>query len=485
MGKGKNIGTYKSVYDTRRNERAAQKNFSEKKEEEFTHQRELMKHYQEEYTKVRKHSLSYYSKRLMNSDGFLKLTRRPETMDTERKKQEFFKCVLAYEGEYQIPICEVSKIDLRKQLFQRAETHSSFIVLLGDARQFDIHKISLYNIVKIFLYKLFYPQIFDFDIVNDSISFNSQYIEDNFDDIFLDMERLFASIVFDGALLSLKKVCTQEIMSYGSYTDTAIDSKQLSDFFDTYIPDFDTESQLGKKTLMKIMLPSMAFVSRMYYNINKSGSGIRMTTLFSKKLFYKGKRSDDARAALYDAVQTHKSAFDKNLQLYKSKPFSRLMNAAFANDCTGIYDLEIMQNNVLFKPYLIDGFITKFVINEMIHKNGEHLQYNGKDLELSAVPSNPNYIIRSITSRDYEVLSEILNSVRTTMEKYYFTENLDAKKDKLISAEPLLERIHSFNSRPVSSDMNELISDITLRDVDLTVYNCISEAYFSRNECEL
>ena len=106
-------------------------------------------------------------------------------MGTERKKKEFLKYVSAYESECTTPICEISKVEIRRQMIDYAENHSSYVILTDNALHFSIQKIVLCNIAKIFLYKLFFPRVFDFKVKDESITFDSNYIEKNFDYIFL------------------------------------------------------------------------------------------------------------------------------------------------------------------------------------------------------------------------------------------------------------------------------------------------------------
>ena len=64
-----------------------------------------------------------------------------------------------------------------------------------------------------------------------------------------------------------------------------------------------------------------------------------------------------------DAYDTCRELFDDN-----TKPFTKLLNIYFINLKSHFFDLDIMQENIEFKPHLIDGILTKYTINKIIHE---------------------------------------------------------------------------------------------------------------------
>lgn len=192
-----------------------------------------------------------------------------------------------------------------------------------------------------------------------------------------------------------------------------------------------------------MFIPSIIFFSKYHHSLYKKRNikKILITSAMKFGAFYEGRRADESRQALHDASE-------ECCEFLNQKPytFNRLLNLYHINRRTNLFDLQILKDNIDFKPYLFDGIITKHLINKMISSNSQKLkQYEDKfadcqypnqafnrDLALSSVHVNPNCIVDNLTPRDYETIDFIITKTAKAMQAYYLKEgNKDVPPSKI------------------------------------------------------
>lgn len=362
----------------------------------------------------------------------------------------------------------MSKNELLIQVQDCAEQKNSLIRLTDSAEQFMIHRIQLEDVVKLYLYKLFYTRIFDIQIQDEQVVFLSDYINKNFDDIFHQIETLFEAIVFDGAIIAIAQRCKAEIASIKDFDKNTNSSSVESLIKD--LKSYVTKTNM-RTYILEVMKPDIIFTAIFYQNIytNNKQMARKINNILTKDLVYKGKRESACRATLnyaYNQCQ-HYNLFAKGTQ-----PFTRLLNIYDINKRSSLYDIHILKTNADYKPYQLDGIVSKYFIDYIIKDNSDKLSKDIKDngLNLYSVYNNPNCIIEHIHGRDYEMINDIITSAKISFEKYYLT---NLKKSCFIDASKLLEIISYFNERYVSSFMSNIVPDATISDIDHVDYDKI------------
>lgn len=361
-------------------------------------------------------------KNLINSDGLVSTTRdflkEPESM----ARYKFLNLVSNYERTNGVKLNETSKFALICRIFEFAENNNSLIYNKDDAEQFFIHKLKITDIVKIYLYKLLYQRIFDFDVVNVSdgknIIFRSEYIESNFLMIYRHVEELCEALVYDGMILSLFKLTNKNIESMIKFKQDI----SLSDNVSTLSNDIKQNLSCSKeprKVFIELLLPSTLFLARRHFYMHEGLKNNTKTILFLLKSFplYTGHKTEDNQKAMMRAY------FDSLCFLYQEEmPFTSLFNFYFLNSKTGLFDAFIMKDCAGYKPYLIDGIVCKHILANIIRTNGKYLKTKHDNrFSNTSIYNHPDCIISNISSRDYEMLDYIISTISRSCYSYYFS----------------------------------------------------------------
>ena len=168
MGKGKTTSDSASVYIDEKNKQINNdKLISDRM------------NYSEE--NIRKHSKRYFAHFFRDSDKTLHVTRNPLTIDDSKARTIFLDLISNFEENNMLKLSDISKDELFYLFLDFAEESNSLIHLKDDARQFMAYRFLFPDIMKLYLYKLFYPRIFEFTVNEESeLIFRSEHIEKNF-----------------------------------------------------------------------------------------------------------------------------------------------------------------------------------------------------------------------------------------------------------------------------------------------------------------
>ncbi|MCI5971040.1 MAG: hypothetical protein SOW78_02855 [Clostridia bacterium] len=379
--------------------------------------------------KKRSTQKKFFSQYFRDSNKNLTITRNPLSIDDAQARKKFLRLISDFENNNKLNLSNMSKSELLFLFLDFAETTNSIIHLKDDARQFMAYRLLFPDIMKLYLYKMFYPRIFDFDIIEKEkgkeIKFKSSYIEENFKQIYRQIEFMCLTIVYDALLIATENCSMRHIEAMKSYKANLIPS----DSVDNILANLDLEFKAEKETrteLVEKFKTSIIFFAR-YYNHLYKGRKIEnklLTSILKLTAFYSGKRADNSRNALIDAYrECHQLLNDT------SHPFIMLLNMYHINKNSCLYDLDILKDNVDFMPYAIDGIITKQHISKMILDNNTGLQKEtDTSLNLSSVYNNPNCIISNLTPKDYEILDFTITHSAKSFETYYFKkDDIDLK----------------------------------------------------------
>lgn len=392
---------------------------------------------------------SFYYRYFSPTNNVLHITTDPLNMPDNGTRPRFLSFIRTYETNNNVRVCDMSKNELLYSFFDFVEHTNSIVALKDDSQQFVPYRFKFPDVMKLYLYKSFYPQIFDYDIVykgkTETIKFKSEYMEENFSDIYRNMEFLFIAILYDALIIAIERTSVMQISSMKTY-DIDIDpkdsvqslKKQLKELLDTKE---DNESKKLKKKksdprekILEMFIPSIIFFAKHHRYLYKKRD-IRKVLITSTMKFgslYRGNRADESRAAL-------SKTRDKCYDFLNQKPytFNRLLNLYHINRKTNLFDLQMIKDNSEFKPYLFDGIIIKHLINKMISDNSQKLEQYEKDfkdydcsnqrfdksLSLSSVHVNPNCIVDNLTIRDYEAIDYIISNTAKSMQMYYLKED--------------------------------------------------------------
>ena len=421
MGKGKTVSKSESMYQDKKNKKVRNVKYvkREKKEPEETPK----EHKTEDYAQKDTGSASLFLENFKNSTKRVLLTRDPDTVSGIHARMNFYNLVNDYEKENNISLINLSKNEIMFRLLSHLEETEALISLNDNSKQFLPYKFSVPNIVKLYFYKLFYNNIFDFEVIrNDDaidLHFKSTYINDNFDKIFHQIENLIICLWYDGLIIAIKDLCYAIISSIKKSVEPTIN---ISDTIENLVDLINEDA--GKSLDMRIKLlssftQSVIFMGKFHLNFydNQEDKEHKLTSLLKGKTAYNGKRAFVSRTALEKAY-----SICEELLLENSKPFTRLLNIYYINSNSNIFDFDIITKNRDFTSYAIDGIVTKYHINDMIISNSEDInstKISTSDLALSSVYNNPNCIVANITSRDYEIMNYLIKVAANSAHLYY------------------------------------------------------------------
>lgn len=421
------------------------------------------------------HSNSFFYRYLRNSIGKISITRSTLSVDDKYARNRFIDLVSEFNFNCKKNIRTISKAELMFTFLNFTENTNSIIHLKDDSRQFLTYRFLYPNIMKLYLYKLFYPSILDFDITeNDGekiIIFESPYIEENFEQIYKNINFICETIVYDALLIATENCSMKHIESMKNYKTSIIISDSIDEIMKHLDEQFKIETEKSEKksdnasensdrktkqsedpriTLLKNFKSSIVFFAKYYnYLYKNSNSKDKLLTFIMKiKAFYSGKRADDSRNALIGAYEECSELLNKD-----ASPFTKLLNMYHINKNSCLYDLNILKDNVDFIPFTLDGIITKHYINKMISANNTEIQQEiDNSLSLTSPRNNPNCITSNLTLKDYEMLNFIITRSAISFEEYYFKSD-----DTDLKASKVCEIIDSLNNNERTETMAGII----------------------------
>lgn len=415
--------------------------------------------------KTRKPNYKY----LVNSSKLILITRNINTIGAMSAEHKFFNLVDTYEKYTGTHLCNLSKNELLFSCLDYAEKTNSFFYLKDNSKQFRPQNIECIDILKLYLYKLFYPRVFDFKISNSEKSFESKYIKRNFVEIYKHIEFLILRILQDASLIATENACYNYIDNMRYYDlglDISLPYEDCSEFIKCELNCFT--QRLNKKSnfekIANFLIPSIIFMAKhryKFFELNKKSSAntdldvgahidtesnkksnkepkeIKISTLLRKNTFYNiSKYSSNKKALEFAYRECYKHL--KN----DTEPFATFLNLYYINKRSHIFDLSILSNNLDISLYCIEGILTKQHISTMLSDNNNWIaeRYNESNLNLTYIANNPNYMPTNISSRDYEFIDNIIKSTAKSMQIYYLK-----NKDKDVNAETIFEFIECNN----------------------------------------
>lgn len=409
MSKGKQASTSQSAYKDEINQCINNRIFKSQEEQIPEEKKDC-------------HTKNFFTRHFTNTQNKISVTRNPLSVSDEESREKFLTMVLHFEAENNLRLSEISKAELFYLFMDYIEDTNSIIHLKDDAQQFLVYRFLFPDIMQVYLYKLFYPRIFEFDIIcakrGKTVKFKSKYIEEHFNQIFKQIKMLCFAIVYDAMIIAVERCAVNHISSMKNYSVELTPSDSVNSMIDDYSLQLENISDV-RTPLVEKFCPSLIFFAKHHGYLYKTRTlpPKKVSAIIKFDAYYTGKRSDSSRKALI-------SAYEGCASVLKSinAPFTKLLNIYHINKNSSLYDLNILKDNIQFMPYAMDGILTKHHISHMMSDNNEKLK-KGVDtsLNLSSVYNNPNCIISNISMRDYEMLDYIISHTAKTCESYYLT----------------------------------------------------------------
>ncbi|MDP4121236.1 MAG: hypothetical protein Q8876_09345 [Bacillota bacterium] len=431
MGRGKSTSDSKPAYSDEKNAAVDNNVFMSKqsiltkdmREEEARNDGSEVK--KEAYDK---HGAKFYTKCFTNSSNKVKLTRIVTTIKGKDATDKFYTFVSEYEKNNDIKLAAVSKEELLFRFLDYVEQNNAVLEVEDDSGQFLTYRFKC-PVLKLYLYKAFYPRIFDYTLNEDNtLHFRSEYIKHNFENIYQQIEELARIIVYDATIIAVSDTCADIFNTMKRSCDISI---LPNDTFEDF--KFHLENQLNDMKrndsrwgVLRYFIPSIFFFTKHYGYVyrDRDPETKRIISLLNSNTFYRGKRGDESRAGLPVANNECVGI------LRTEERFTKLLNLHYVNKRSHLLDLILMKNNRGFAPYLISGILTKQHINDMIIKNAETLGLNikGSKLDLTSIYNNPNCILYNLNSRDYEIIDYVITRAASSMRSYYLPESFTPQK---------------------------------------------------------
>ena len=403
----------------------------------------------------------FYARYLKNKSGSVSMSRDPSSLTDREARKKFFSLVCNYEGLNEVKLCDLSKNELRFRMLDWIEENNTIVRIKDDARQFLPYRFEYPDVIKLYLYKLFYPRIFDFELLSEDeykyIKFRSPYIEENFLTLFQQIELLCLTVIYDGIIIAIESFLSKQIDSLKQYNGEIDTSDSVSDMKEFIENECDSSNDPRIK-LIKLLIPSTIFFAKYHRRMYESRVVFekKIVTILKHKTFYSGTRTDDSRYALIEAYAASTSLLD-NITL----PMERLLNLYYINKRSCIFDLSIMSENIEFMPHTLNGIATKYHIHNMIKDNSNKIEKKIADARgLSSVYNNPNCIIRNLFSRDYEVIDFLITQTANSIYSYYLmTKNEDVPPARCLDLLNLINK-DGFSLKIDQSIILNKITDI-------------------------
>ncbi len=364
----------------------------------------------------------FYARYSTNQCGHVLLTRTPESLTDREARKKFKNLVDSYEKDNELSLSDLSKRLIMCRMLENIEEYNAFINIKDEARQFLSYRFEFLDAVWIYLFKVFYPQMFDYEFLNDDnrcVKFHSQYIENNFHTIFKDVDILTRTIIYDSIIIAIENYLLKQIESINEYKieiHPCNNIENLKMHLDNQLNHDDPRIKL-----IKYLKPSIIFLTMYYHNIDEGRHDDsidfvkKITSILNQQVFYEGSRGDKSRGALVKTYQECREMLESI-----TDPLTKLLNLHYMNKVTHIYDFEIIKENIEFAPYAFNGIISKYHIDKMIVENNEKLNRpTSENFELSSVCNNANCIIYNISSRDYEIIDFLITRSANTIYEYY------------------------------------------------------------------
>lgn len=471
MGRGKTVNKSGSVYQDNRNKDVRNVKYVNREKKEVEDEALDMVCETEGVRETAKPvSLNYeYFK---NSKKRVLLTRDPESICGKDARIKFYNMVKKYEEESKVQLCELSTNELAFRLLSYMEDKQAIISLKDNSKQFLPYKFAVPSIVELYLYKLFYSRIFDYDIIgnNDEIDivFRSKFINENFDEIYQQIGKLIKCLWYDGLTIAIYEMCNE---SFGSI------NKEFTIDVEDDIEDLEKDIALvvqcssdARVRLLEYYTLSIIFMAKFHMHLYKdqTDKDHKITSLLKGKTYYKRNRSFDSRVALGKAYDM---CGDKLLE--NKKPFTRMLNIYFLNKKSNLFDFDIIAQNKDFPSYILDGIVSKYHINDMIISNSEKLNLKAKPdskLSLPSIRNNPNCMVNNILSRDYEVLNYLIKAASNSARLYYLS-----KYGKDVSAQAILDLIDCIDICDYTKKMDEVIFPAEAIQINNVDYERVTE----------
>ena len=324
MGHGKENSSSKKLYFDCINEDINNDDLTVRKVHRSNKYKQKTSDIDEENHDKTKNGWFHKSENFFNSNNTVKLTRDPMSIrSVTQAKKMFYNVVNSYEESNHIKLRDISKTELIWRVLDYAENFDNVIHLKDDAKQFLPYRFEIPEIVKLYLYKLFYPRVFDFEISDtDVIIFRSQFIEENFLEIFHQIEFLHYTFVYDALLIAIEKNIEKEILSLKDF-EISIVIEKTAEVIETAIKNASDEGN-KRIAILHTLIPSVIFASahqlfsydssqrktrekfeedKYYEKDIEDGFKRNAIPLLLKKMVYKGTRSGKGRKALIPAYQ--------------------------------------------------------------------------------------------------------------------------------------------------------------------------------------
>lgn len=409
------------------------------------------------------------STHLANSSGEIRLTRDVKSYSHNYAIEKFRELVNKYEKENKINVAAWSKEEALFALLSHIEKNNCLYFLPDDSQQFWSFKFKIPDILRIYLYKVFYPRVFECDLEllppnGKKADLKGDFVSIHFENIFHEVEEMSNIIMYDAIIIAIQKMCEKYIACDNRIKIHVDKSDEVieEDIRNSLSCEKEGQSVDYRKLLYSYFISSSVFLA----NCRKHASYIRDGEDKEKKL-----------SKILTTNFTYKSTKGRTTTLIISKinnfyymdilkkepPFTKLLNIYHINTKSRLYDLMLLKNNRDFFPYMLDGILTKHHINSMIINNGEILENDAKKsgFNLSSIINNPNCVIQNINLRDYETINFLITRTAKTIEQYYL------KQDKYedATANELCEIIDRLNKEQYGNEM--------CKKVEIKSYNYI------------
>lgn len=368
-----------------------------------------------------------------DSKGLFRVTRHILKINDPEARLKFKALVENFEKHNNLQLCDTSKIELLYGFLDYVEGTYSLVELKGDAANFDPKEFKFPDVMILYLYKMLYPRIFDFEPVPQGcsriIKFRSDFIEKNFEKIYKQMNLLCFAIIYDAMLIAIETLSCKYIKSLKKDYDDPINPKQDVSVIHKTLCDLFSASKDGRSKILKIFSPSIIFFANHHFYLyggkkeddgqnnstNRDIDKIFITRALKSDTFFSGSRSRDSKRALT-------KAFNDCINLFNETPsFEKFLNLYYINKRSHLFDLNILKTNVEFMPYLLDGIITKHFLHSIIIDNCPVIDDSlPQKFQLRSIYNSPNCIVDNLSSRDYEMLDFIISRTAKTIQSYYF-----------------------------------------------------------------
>lgn len=419
----------------------------------YKRQLRLAKTY-DDFSKKRKYvSVAKVIKNFKSSQNHFVINRRKDNCTRLSAIELYNRMSKRYFNITKEELDKMTKRDLIKKALAFLTSEQYAFNLTDDSQSFQLYKFIDNGTIEPYLFSIVYPQTL-FSVTED----------ENFKDNFQIVSTLMTAIKIDAFITVINNSATQYIKDIDKTNQlknsnttwdwnwdwNALNAKDNNEIWEDLKSVLNVQSPNTYKKIYNIYTPNILAYAFFYCKLHKGKTlknkeNKNPSSFMKQQIFYTGGKRANSVNCLFETYSVFSKNFDSFFDnLYKDETkegeptgsdditstcFKKLLSLSEFNQKTHLFDINLMNDFPGYKPYIIDGLLTKLVLGKAIEYNRKKLlsMYLDKHphsrpesrLALTSIENSPDNILSNLEQYDLEFLNFIINRTAATIKNYY------------------------------------------------------------------